>query len=82
MKMNSDQVEAFSAHECLTCSLAVHCSQVIGKKCLKESYSNSSWLGNFFKPQGGGLATVDLPDQRLKINETNFFKLFLKKRNL
>lgn len=60
MKMNSDQVEAFSAHECLTCSLAVHCSQVIGKKCFKESYSNSSWLGDFFKPQGGGLAAVDL----------------------
>ena len=55
MKMNSDQAEAFSAHECLTCSLAVHCSQVIGKKCFKESYSNSSWLGDFFKPQGGGL---------------------------
>lgn len=36
MKMNSDQVEAFSAHECLTCSLAVHCSQVIEKNVLKS----------------------------------------------
>lgn len=39
MKKNSNQVEAFSAHECLTCSLAVHCSHVMEKNALKSGIS-------------------------------------------